>query len=78
MNRLTLYTAIAQLICGLVLAGLSVYYIVIEEYTKFGVFLAVGIVFIALPIRAYFRYKKQQKYEEEKGKSENNHKGNFI
>ena len=78
MTRLTLYTAIAQLICGLILAGLSIYYCVIADYTKFAVFSVVGLSFIALPIRTFFLYRKQRKAEEEREKSEHKNRGNFI
>ena len=75
MNKLTLVSAVVQAVCGLVLSGLSIYYFTLEDYTKFGVFLVVGIVFIILPVRTFVRYRKWKELEKRTGQDEPPKKG---
>ena len=77
MNRLSLISAIIQAISGLVLIGLSVYYYTLDEMTKFAVFAAVGVIFIILPARTFYKRYKSRK-EEEKKNAEEHGKHGFL
>ena len=78
MKLVNVISAVAQAVCGLVLTGLSIYYFTLEDYPKFGVFLGVGIVFVALPVRSWFRYKKQRDAERRTEEENNPKKGGFL
>lgn len=61
MNKYNLISAIIQLVLALVLVGISIYYLVINEIPSFVIFLVVGIIFIALSIRTIYKWFKEKK-----------------
>lgn len=69
MKKIDIYkliTAILQLVGGLVLIGISVYYYFAEQTLNFYIFLAVGIIFVILPVISFIRafLKKEDKTED--------------
>lgn len=61
MNKFTLVTAILQLVSGLVLIGISIYYYTVSNINNFVLFLVVGIVFAVLPFRTFYKLYKSKK-----------------
>lgn len=53
--------AIIELVCGIILLGISVYYLVVHNTSAFVLFLVVGILCIALPVRTIYKLRKQDK-----------------
>lgn len=64
MNRYKLASAIIQIVLALVLVGIALYYLIIDEAVSGVLFLVVGIVFIALSIRTIYKWMKERKNEE--------------
>lgn len=50
MNKFSLATVILQLISGLVLIGISIYYYTADKKLNCVIFLVVGIIFVVRPI----------------------------
>ena len=61
MNKIGLISAIVQLVSALILVGLSVYYYTVGNTLNFGVFLAVGALFIIMSVRSIYKYFKSRK-----------------
>lgn len=61
MNKFTLVTAILQLVSGLVLIGISIYYYTVSNINNFVLFLVVGIIFAVLPFRTFYKLYKSKK-----------------
>lgn len=76
MNKLSLFSSIVQAISGLTLIGIAIYYYLSNDMTKFWVFLAVGAVFVVLPIRTVYKYIKGK--QDKKREEENKNRHDFI
>ena len=76
MNKFTLISAILQLVCAIILIGISVYYFVSEETLKGVLYLAVGIFFVFSPARKLYKHiKSKNKHDEPEDK---NNKRGFL
>lgn len=53
--------AIIEIVCAVILLGISVYYLVVNNMSAFVLFLVVGIICIALPVRTIYKLRKQDK-----------------
>lgn len=71
MNKFNLVAYILQIAGGLVLAGLAVYYFAIKNWVNGSIFLAIGAVFVIMPVRSILKARKQKREEEEKRESAN-------
>lgn len=60
MKNVNLISAIIQLVLAIVLVGIAVYYLIIEDISAFLLFLIVGIIFIALSVRAIYKWNKSK------------------
>lgn len=69
MNKLTLITYIFQIVGGLVLIGLSVYYFAIDNWINGLIFLAIGAVFVIMPVRSFLKARKQKEEEEKNNRN---------
>lgn len=61
MNKSSLISAIIQAVCALIIIGIAIYYIAVDDVQRFAVFLIVGIVFLALSARTIYKYFKKKK-----------------
>lgn len=73
MNKINLISCIFQLISGLILVGLAIFYFVVRNWLNGIIFLVVGIIFVAMPIRSFFIVRKAKRDEEEQKNSGEKH-----
>lgn len=73
MNKINLISCIFQLISGLILVGLAIFYFVVRNWLNGIIFLVVGIIFVAMPIRSFFMARKAKRDEEEQKNSGEKH-----
>lgn len=59
-------SAIIELVCAVVLLGISVYYLIKEDTSAFLLFLIVGIVCIIHSVRIIYKRLKQDKDKKDK------------
>lgn len=64
MKNYKLTSAILQLVCALALVGISIYYLVVQHYVNFALFLVIALIFIGLSIRAIYKWWKAKKDED--------------
>ena len=55
LDKYKLITAIFQLVSGLVLIGISVYYYVTGQTQNFFIFLVIGIIFVVMPVITFIK-----------------------
>ena len=58
--------AILELVCAVILLGISVYYLIVDNTSAFLLFVIVGIVCVVLPVRTIYKLRKQDKDEKDK------------
>lgn len=73
MNKFVLITYIFQLVSGLTLIGISVFYFISGNRINGFVFLGVGAVFVVIPIKNFFTARKQKREEKEKASRPERH-----
>ena len=69
MNKFNLVAYILQILGGLVLAGLAVYYFAIDNWINGLIFLAIGAVFVIMPVRNLLKARKQKEEEEKNNRN---------
>ncbi len=69
LDKYKLITAIFQLVSGLVLIGISVYYYVTGQTQNFFIFLVIGIIFVVMPVITFIKMflSKNKDDDDEKG-----------
>ncbi len=76
IDKYKLFTAIFQLISGLVLIGISVYYYFTAQVQNFYIFLIVGIIFVVMPVFTFVKMLLSKDDKDDKnGGNEPPHKG---
>lgn len=69
---------VLNLVCGLVLAGLSVYYFTVQSYVSGGVFLAVGLFCVASSVYKFFKSRRHKPSGENKKDGEDGRGGGSL
>lgn len=60
-NKYKFIRAIIEIVCAVILLGISVYYLIVDNMSAFALFMVVGIICIALPVRTILKLRKQDK-----------------